>query len=303
LRNFNDLYAIWWPMQCGRSSDGWPIARSEVVPVVWTDFPHRGCVVECSGVVRNGSLAAPSPPSSHSMPCRQEIETAAHRGPERTNFGCRLGGFCLLGHPDDRLRIGDFLFKCENCLPQQGDRPRFALGKVFARFLSLLRLIASWSTNQAQDAAVECGVCNEGAGVECSGEIIPKVERRAVPECRRQGFVDASFEREDFRNAKSLQHVLGIESVNAFDALPKPLNATPLLFQRKARGAKLGRRDGMGRHAVHPECVMVDILARRPEKYTSVGVANVWLALRTDDRQVQPSILKPLTFSASSRVT
>jgi hypothetical protein len=176
------------------------------------------------------TLIAPSPPSSDTAPRR--FDAAPRSGLGRPNFARLLEGAWLRGHTGHRLRIGDFVLKCENCLPQQGDGPLFALRKAFARFVSLLRLMASWSAEQAQDGAVNWGICNEGAIVECSGEIIAKVERCAVPECRRQGFVDADFEREDFGNAKSALHLPGIESVNAFDALPKPLGTTPLLFRR-----------------------------------------------------------------------
>jgi len=45
---------------------------------------------------------------------------------------------------------------------------------------------------------VKRDICNERAGVECRGLIILHVCGRAVPERRRQGFVDGRFERENF---------------------------------------------------------------------------------------------------------
>jgi hypothetical protein len=77
-----------------------------------------------------------------------------------------------------------------------------------------LRIMTSWSANGTHDGADKGGICNE-AVIERRREVIPQVGGRAVPECRRQGFVDGLFEREDFGDAQSLLHFLGIESVEA----------------------------------------------------------------------------------------
>jgi hypothetical protein len=89
------------------------------------------------------------------------------------------------------------------------------------------RIVSPCSTNWTQDAAAKRGICKKGAGVQCRGLIIPQVGRRAVPECRRQGFVDGRFERENRRGA--LPRFLGIESLKTGNALLQPLNTTPFL--------------------------------------------------------------------------
>jgi hypothetical protein len=83
---------------------------------------------------------------------------------------------------------------------------------MLARFVSL-RIVSCWSTNWTQGGAAKRGICDEGAWVELRGDVKPHVCGRAVPECRRQGFVDGRFERDDFGVAKSLPHFLGIESL------------------------------------------------------------------------------------------
>src|SRR5277367_879062 len=90
-----------------------------------------------------------------------------------------------------------------------------------------------------QEGAAKRGICNKGAGVECRGLIIPQVGRCAVPECRRQGFVDGRFEREDRRCA--LPRFLGIESLKACDALLQPLDTPPLLSDCQDWRFGLGR--------------------------------------------------------------
>jgi hypothetical protein len=142
----------------------------------------------------------------------------------------------------DRLRLGDFGFKCADRFPQQGDRPLLALGKILARFLNL-RFAPSWSVNGTHDRAGQRGSCNEGAAVERRGEVIPHVCGRAVPKCRRQGFVDGRFEREDFGDAHSPLHILGIKSLQALHALLQPLDTTPLLSDGQNRRFGLGRRN------------------------------------------------------------
>jgi hypothetical protein len=70
-------------------------------------------------------------------------------------------------------------------------------------------------------------LCNEAGGVECRGLIEPHVCGRAVPERRRQGFIDGRFQCDDFGIAKSL--FLGIESLEVGDALLHPLDTAPPL--------------------------------------------------------------------------
>ena len=89
--------------------------------------------------------------------------------------------------------------------------------------------------------------------VERRGAIVPHVCGRAVPKCRGQRFVDGRFEREDFGDAKSLLHLLGIESLKVPDALLQPLYATPLLFGGEDRCFGLwglAAADGTTGHAV-----------------------------------------------------
>jgi hypothetical protein len=45
--------------------------------------------------------------------------------------------------------------------------------------------------------AAKRGICNKRVEVKCRGLIVPQVCGRAVPECRRQGFVDGRFELKD----------------------------------------------------------------------------------------------------------
>src|SRR5271169_629230 len=104
-----------------------------------------------------------------------------------------------------------------------------------------------------QDGAAKRGICKKGAGVECRGLIIPQAGRRAVPECRRQGFVDGRFEREDRRGA--LPRFLRIESLKAGDALLQPLDTTPLLSDGQDWRFGLGRRNRTTGHAVPSEYV------------------------------------------------
>jgi hypothetical protein len=139
-----------------------------------------------------------------------------------------------LPHSDDRL-IRDLIFNYANRFPQQGDRPRFALGKISPRFLSLLGIVASLSDNEAKRGAVQRDIRNEGTAVEPRGEVKSQVRRGAVPKCCRQGFVDACFKRNDFRDTKSPLHFLGFKSLKALDAFPKPLDTIALLFQGEDR--------------------------------------------------------------------
>jgi len=74
----------------------------------------------------------------------------------------------------------DFFFKRPDCLPEEGDRPLFTLGKMLACFLNL-QIVSSWSTNGTRDGAAKRGVCDEGAGVEYRGQIVPHVRGCAVP--------------------------------------------------------------------------------------------------------------------------
>src|ERR1700686_3929228 len=97
---------------------------------------------------------------------------------------------------------------------------------MLARVLSL-RIVSCWSTNWTQDGGAKRDICQKRAEVECRGLIVPQVGGRAVPERRRQGFVDGRFEREDRRGA--LARFLGIESLKTGNALLQPLDATPLL--------------------------------------------------------------------------
>jgi hypothetical protein len=55
--------------------------------------------------------------------------------------------------------------------------------------------------------------------------------------------VDGLFEHEDFGDAQSLLHFLGIESLQALDALLQPLDTTPLLADGEDRRFGLGRRN------------------------------------------------------------
>src|ERR1700693_3325831 len=83
---------------------------------------------------------------------------------------------------------------------------------------------------------------------------MPKVCGRAVPECRQQGFVDGLFKSEDFGDAKSLLHFLGIESLKAFDTLPQPRDANALLFNCEDRRLELARWDRTAGHVVYSGC-------------------------------------------------
>jgi hypothetical protein len=74
-----------------------------------------------------------------------------------------------------------------------------------------------------------------------------------VPKRRQQGFVHGRFERDDFGDAKSLLHILGIESLNVADALLKPLDPAPLLFDGKDRCFGLGT-EGLGRRGDLSAC-------------------------------------------------
>src|SRR5271169_1619380 len=130
---------------------------------------------------------------------------------------------------------------------------------MLARFVNL-RIVSSWSTNWTQNGAAKRGICNKGAGVECRGLIVPHVCGRAVPECRRQGFVDGRFEREDLGVAKSLPHFLGIESLKACDRLLQPLDTTPLLSDGQDRRFGLGRWNRTTGHAHPSECVTLQPL-------------------------------------------
>src|SRR6516165_11760045 len=116
------------------------------------------------------------------------------------------------------------------------------------RFVSL-RIVSSWSTNWTQDGAAKPGICNDGVGLEYRGLIIPQVCKRAVPECRRQGFVDRRFEREDRRGA--LLRLLRIESLKACDALLQAIDTTPLLSDGQDWGFGLGRWGRTTGHAKH----------------------------------------------------
>ena len=80
------------------------------------------------------------------MPRRFEIEAARPAGLERSNFARLLGSFCFRHRLYDRLRSGDFVFKCANRLPQQDDRSLPALRKILVRLMSL-RIVSCWSTN------------------------------------------------------------------------------------------------------------------------------------------------------------
>jgi hypothetical protein len=124
-----------------------------------------------------------------------------------------------------------------------------------------LRIVSSWSTNWAQDGAAKHGICKMGVGVECCGLIVPQVCRRAVPECRRQGFVDSRFEREDGRGA--LLRFLRIESLKACDAFLQPLDATPLLSDRQGWRFWLGRRNRTTAHENPSEIKNIIIQDRR----------------------------------------
>jgi hypothetical protein len=75
----------------------------------------------------------------------------------------------------------------------------------------------------------------------------PQVGGRAVPECRRQGFVDGRLEGEDRRGA--LARFLRIENLKACDALLQPLDATPLLSDCQDRRVGFGRCGGTTGHA------------------------------------------------------
>src|SRR5260370_3177471 len=92
------------------------------------------------------SLIAPSPPASHTTPRRFEIDAAPPFGLDLEHFACLLGGFGFVRRLYDWLRSGDCVFQLATRLPQQGDRPLPAFGKMVARFLSL-RLWSSWSPN------------------------------------------------------------------------------------------------------------------------------------------------------------
>jgi hypothetical protein len=159
------------------------------------------------------------------------------------------------------VRLRYLVLKRANRLPEKVDRPLLALGKIcacFMSFLSLLRvprLLASWFA----DGAANRGICHKGAVIERRRAIVPHVCGRALSKCRGQGFVDGRFEGDDFGDAKSLLHFLGIESLKVTDALLKLPDPTPLLFDSEDRCfglAGLGRpgaADGTTGHAVSLE--------------------------------------------------
>jgi hypothetical protein len=97
--------------------------------------------------------------------------------------------------------------------------------------------------------------------IERRRAIIPQVCGRALSKCRGQGFIDGRFEGDDFGDAKSLLHFLGIKSLKVADALLKLFDATPLLFDSEDRcfglaglGAR-GAADGTTGHAVSRELI------------------------------------------------
>src|SRR6516162_8031541 len=125
-----------------------------------------------------------------------------------------------------------------------------------AHFVSL-RVVSSCSTNWTRDGAAKRGIGNNGVGVECRGLIIPQICRRTVPECRRQGFVDCRFEREDRRGA--LLRLPRIESLKACDALLQTLDTTPLLSDGQDWGFGLGRWGRTTGHANPSEGVITTL--------------------------------------------
>ena len=144
----------------------------------------------------------------------------------------------------DRSCIGNFLFKCADRFPEQGERPLLVLREISAHFVSL-RIASWWSTDWTQDGAAKRG---QGGRVKCRGLIVPQVCRRAVPKCRRQGFVDGRFKLNDCRGA--LARFQGVECLKSSDALLQPLDATPLLSDGQDRRFGLGRGDGTTGHGI-----------------------------------------------------
>jgi hypothetical protein len=121
----------------GRSPDG-TSARGRRRPLssrISTCFGARGLGLSL--------LPASAPQSLHTAPSRLEGEASADAVPERTTFGCRLSCFGLLRRSNRRARIGDFRFKCANRLAEQGDRSRFALGKISLCFLRRQLVVTS----------------------------------------------------------------------------------------------------------------------------------------------------------------
>jgi hypothetical protein len=113
-----------------------------------------------------------------------------------------------------------------------------------------------WSTDWTQGRAAKRGLCNKGVEVKCRGLIVPQICGRAVPKCRRQGFVDGRFEFEDRRGA--LACFQRVESLEACDALLQPLDATPLLSDGQDRRLGLGRGDGTTGHGIFLDIVLLE---------------------------------------------
>jgi hypothetical protein len=157
--------------------------------------------------------------------------------------------------------------------------PKRATKGISARFVNL-RIVSCWSTNWTQGGPAKRGVGDEGAWVELRSEVIPQVCGRAVPKCRRQGFVDGRFERNDFGVAKSLPYFLGIESLQACDALLQPLDPALLLAGGQDRRSGLGRRNRTTGHGIPAEYVikdtriMGDIMAANPTWINREGVEH-----------------------------
>jgi hypothetical protein len=172
----------------------------------------------------------------------------------RSTLGCRLSCFGLLRRSNRRARIGDFRFKCANRLAEQGDRSRFALGKISLCFLSHPLVVTSPAADRAQDGALQRCTCDKRTDVEPRGKVKAKVRRRAIPECRRQSLLNARFERHDFGDANSPPHFLGIKILEALDAYLKSLDTIALLFQRERRSRGPWRRSSTMGHAVHSAC-------------------------------------------------
>jgi hypothetical protein len=170
------------------------------------------------------SLTAPPPQSLHTAPSRLEGEAAADPVSERIALGCRLSCFGPLCRSNRRARIGDFRFKRANRLAEQGDRSRFALGKVSLCFLSHPLVVTSPAADRAQNGALQRCTCDKRTDVEPRGKVKAKVRRRAIPECRRQSLLNARFERHDFGDANSPPHFRGIKILEALDAYLKSLD-------------------------------------------------------------------------------
>jgi hypothetical protein len=114
---------------------------------------------------RTGSSSSPSPPSSHTTPHSLEIDPAADPSGKRRHFACPVGSPWFLRRLDDRLlidgRLGicDLVFNRPNRVPEEIDRPLFALGKILARFLNL-RIVSAWSTNGMRVRAARRAIWN-----------------------------------------------------------------------------------------------------------------------------------------------